>query len=205
MPLGGPPTQPENAPLTSRYIRSLQNGINKNGIQENGPLSSRSSSTSSLNSVQTEPSLRRLLTTRSPSPRVVIENENPYLSPKDKKKKRVTYKNRILEAQQWEKDMDALVNAQRGKIKQDQQRNFTYKYPVPPSEPSRKYRTPNTKKRKILKDQDMILQPMLDKLMEKQVEKALAKGKGISKKRKGTMRRKTKRKHHKKKYRNSRR
>jgi len=207
MTLGGPPTLPENQALTSHYIRSLKNGINKNGIQDglrSSRSSSRSSSASSLDTVQTEASLRKLLASRSPPPRVVIENENPYLSPKNKKK-RGGPKNRILAAQQYEKEMEALVNAELGKIKQHQQRNFAYKYPVPPSEPSEKYRTPNTRTRKILKDPDVILQPMLNKLMEIQVKKALARGKAISKKRKGIMRRKTKRKHHKKQHRKSRR
>ena len=135
MPLGGPPTQAENQPLTSHYIRTKQ-GKNLPSLS---PSSSVSSLSSSLGSVKSSDSLRNL-ERHSPKGTLTQIESGPGFSASTSRRRSPTQLGQIGRRHQNIKDMQNSVSQARAMreemIEKAQKGNLTN--PTPPSSSRRR-------------------------------------------------------------------
>ena len=151
MPLGGPPTQRENEPLTSRYIRTQQ-GINLSSLSPSSSL--RSSLSSSLGSIRSSDSLRKL-ERGSPKGTLTQIESGPGFSMPTTRRRSPTQLGQIGRRHQNIKDVQNTVSQARamvGQMKQEREKNNLIN-PTAPSSPRRRSASFSTRRRKTHVDQ----------------------------------------------------
>lgn len=193
MPLGGPPTQRENQPLTSRYIRTQQ-GKNLSSLSPSSSL--RSSLPSSLGSIRSADSSRKLVR-GSPKGTLTQIESGPGFSASVSRRRSPTLlgeigrrHREILNARDTVPQARAMV----GQMKQERERNNLIN-PTAPSSPRRRSTSFSTRRRKT----------QVDQIAESRRRRRgmLDTASGVKKTKKMKKRKRTKRKHHKKKHRKS--
>lgn len=192
MPLGGPPTQRENEPLTSRYIRTQQ-GKNLSSLSPSSSL--RSSLSSSLGSIRSSDSLRKL-ERGSPKGTLTQIESGPGFSMPTTRRRSPTQLGQIGRRHQNIKDVQNTVSQARamvGQMKQEREKNNLIN-PTAPSSPRRRSESFSTRRRKT----------HVDQLAESRRRRTgMRDAAGLKKTKKMKKRKRTKRKHHKKKHRKS--
>ena len=193
MPLGGPPTQRENEPLTSRYIRTQQ-GKNLSSLSPSSSL--RSSLSSSLGSIRSSDSLRKL-ERGSPKGTLTQIESGPGFSMPTTRRRSPTQLGQIGRRHQNIKDVQNTVSQARaivGQMKQEREKNNLIN-PTAPSSPRRRSASFSTRRRKT----------HVDQLAESRRRRTGIRdtAAGIKKTKKMKKRKRTKRKQHKKKHRKS--
>jgi hypothetical protein len=193
MPLGGPSTQHENEPLTSRYIRTQQ-GKNLSSLSPSSSL--RSSLSSSLGSIRSSDSLRKL-ERGSPKGTLTQIESGPGFSMPTTRRRSPTQLGQIGRRHQNIKDVQNTVSQARamvGQMKQEREKNNLIN-PTAPSSPRRRSASFSTRRRKT----------HVDQLAESRRRRTGMRdtAAGIKKTKKMKKRKRTKRKQHKKKHRKS--